>query len=409
MVASTIIRSYKVELDPNNRQRTLLMKSAGAARFAYNWGIRRHEEVRMMNLLPVPHIKYPTAIDLHRELNALKKEQFPWMYEVSKCCPQEALRDLEVAYQRFFKGISRYPRMKSRKRGIGGFTVTDRNNIRIWPDSIQIPRLGRIRLKERGYLPSGSISEATMSERAGRWYVSLHRENEVEIPEKPRETIVGLDVGIKNLATLSDGTIFPNPRVLPKAMRKLNRLQRAVSRKVKGGANKKKAMMKLVRMHARIHNIRQDNINKITTILTKTKSVIGVESLNVAGMIKNHSLAGALADASMSEFLRQLKYKAGWYGCRIVEADQFFPSTKRCPVCGHVKAEMPLSERTYHCEFCGYIGDRDVTAAMNLKIVAVSSTETINACLRMEVTDLHSRCHPVMQESNTMPESVLHG
>ena len=174
-----IQRAYKTELKPNNVQRTLCMKHAGVSRFAYNWGLQRKQEVYRMNQLPIPRIKNPTAIDLHRELNRLKKTDFYWMYETSKCSLQEALRDLDTAFTNFFKHHVKYPRFKSKKRGVGSFRLT--GSIHVFENRIQLPRLGVVRLKEKNYLPTDThILSATVSEKAGRWFVSVQVEEEIE-------------------------------------------------------------------------------------------------------------------------------------------------------------------------------------------------------------------------------------
>ncbi|WXG43817.1 MAG: RNA-guided endonuclease TnpB family protein [Promethearchaeati archaeon SRVP18_Atabeyarchaeia-1] len=371
-------RAYKTELDPNNVQKTLLLKSAGVARFAYNWGLaRRKEEYEKTG-------KSSNAIELHRQLNALKRATFPWMYEVSKCAPQEALRDLDRAFRNFFEGRSRYPKFRSRRRGVGGFRLT--GSITVARNSIQLPRIGRVRLKEKGYLPTDGVHilSAAVSEKAGRWFVSVQVDEEIEVPVNVGPT-VGIDMGIPKLATISDGTTVENPRALLYYEGKKKRLQRSLSRKVKGSRNWADAQSRLARCEFRTACIRRDAQHKATAMLARTKSVVGVESLNVAGLMKNHCLAKQIADAGIGEFLRQLKYKAKWYGSVVVAADPFFPSTKRCSNCGAVKDEMPLSERTFRCERCGFEADRDLNAALNLAFVAASWAETLNACERREV------------------------
>jgi putative transposase len=197
--------------------------------------------------------------------------------------------------------------------------------------------------------------------------------------------VVGVDVGVSKLATISDGTIIENPKALTRFERKRKRLQRSLSRKAKGSGNQLDAKMRLAKCEFRIASIRRDAQHKATTMLARTKSVIGVESLNVAGLLRNHCLAKRLADAGVGEFLRQLEYKTEWNGGAVVAADPFFPSTKRCSNCGAVRGEMPLSERTYRCESCGFEADRDLNAAINLASVAASWAETQNACERGEV------------------------
>jgi putative transposase len=372
-------RAYKTELDPNNVQRTSLLKHAGAARFAYNWGLARRMEEYVMTG------KSSNAIELHRQLNALKKTDFPWMYEVSKCAPQEALRDLDRAYRNFFEGRARYPRPRSRKRGVGGFRLT--GSIKVSPNSIRLPRIGILRLKEKDYLPTSGVHilSATVSEKAGRWFVSVQVEEEIQVPRNTGP-VAGVDVGISKLATVSDGAVIENPRALSRFERKRKRLQRSLSRKEKGSRNRLDAKVRLARCDFRVACIRMDALHKATTMLARTKSVIGVESLDVAGLLKNHCVAKQLADAGVGEFLRQLEYKARWNGGTTIAAGMFFPSTKRCSRCGAIKDEMPLSERIFKCEVCGFEADRDLNSALNLEWwVAASWAETENACERREV------------------------
>ncbi|MHB8351172.1 MAG: RNA-guided endonuclease InsQ/TnpB family protein [Thermoplasmata archaeon] len=377
-----VSRAYRVELDPNNVQRTAMVRTAGCSRGAYNWGLQRKQEVWWMNQLPVPSIKTPTAIDLHRELNVRKQVDLGWMYEASKCAPQEALRDLDRAYKNFFDGRAKFPRFHSRHRGPGSFRLT--GSVGVEEAHVSLPRIGRVKLKERGYLPRRvHVRSATVSERAGRWVVSFSVEEDRPTHILPWGEVIGVDLGINALATVSDGTMFANPRALKTRQRKLAHLQKEVSRKEKGSKNREKAKSRLSRCHVQVADVRKDALNKITTMLARTKPVIVVETLRPVNLLKNHHLARSLSDASFGEFVRQLEYKCGWYGSRLVQADPFYPSTKRCSSCGNVKKDMPLSERTYSCAACGLVMDRDLNAACNLASVAASSAETINACGEM--------------------------
>ena len=394
-----ILRAYKTELAPNNAQRTLLLQHAGAARWAFNYGLRRK-----MDAFDAGE-KVPSAFDLQHEVVVLKRTEYPWLKETSKCAPQAALRNLDRAFENFFrrcktgKGKPGFPKFKSRKRGIGSFTLT--GAIHVTETHVQLPRLGRIRLKEHGYAPAGiKIAKATVSETAGHWFVSLAVEE-----ENKRTTgteILGVDVGIKSLAVLSDGTVFENPKALKVAAQRLRRLQKAESKKQKGSKNRGKAKQRLARQHYRVSCVRKDAIHKATTAIAKRCAVVGIESLNVSGMMKNHCLAGALADAGMSEFLRCLKYKVAWYGGEIVEADRFYPSSKTCSVCGEVKAELSLGERVFRCGSCGHVQDRDKNAACNLRNMAVSST--VSACGEESSGLVHLnrvKLSSVKQEPNT--------
>lgn len=367
------MRSYRTELDLNDKQRTACLQHAGVARFAYNFGLRRKREVYEATG------KSPSAFDLSRELNAVKKTDFPWMYEVSKCAPQEALRNLDRAFDGFFRRCKQgsvkkgYPKFKSRKNGIGSFSFT--GAIRVTDRSIQLPRLGVLRLKERGYFPTAArITRATVSERAGRWFVSILTDAEPTRP-KGSETL-GVDVGIKHLAVLSDGTIFDNPRALKAAQCRVRQLQKSVSRKVKGSKNRKKAVARLARQHYRVSCVRSNAIHQATNAITKRASVVGIETLNVRGMLRNHCLAGALSDSGLSEFLRKLEYKMQWAGGTVVKADRFYPSSKTCSGCGFVLDKLSLSVREWSCPACGMVHDRDVNAAMNLKNMAASFAVT---------------------------------
>lgn len=373
-------RAYKTELKPNNRQRTLLRKHAGAARVAYNWGLGRKIDAYKDSG------KSPNAIALHRDLNGLKgkpREEggFPWAYEVSKCAFQEGLRDLDRAFKNFFRRCKQraarkgFPRFKAKRDGQGSFRLT--GAIKATDTHVQLPRLGKIRLKERGYLPTLDrkdvrILSATVSERAGRWFVSLSVEQEQEVPT-PKTHVVGVDVGLKHLAVTSDGQVFENPKALKRAEGRLRLLQKSVSRKKKGSNNRRKAKRKVAKQHFRISNIRRDAIAKMTTMIAKSASTIVVESLHVKGMLKNRCLSKAISDASLGQVLTQLEYKSAWHGATLVKADRWFPSSKRCSSCGSIKADLTLSDRTYECGSCGVAVDRDLNAALNLKSLAGSS------------------------------------
>ncbi len=368
-------RGYKTELKLNNKQRTACLQHAGAARFAYNWGLNQKK------MTMDAKGKIPNAIELHRRLNALKKTDFGWMYEVSKCSPQEALRNLDRAMTNFFEKRGRFPKFKSKKNGIGGFRLT--GTIKVSDAHVQLPRLGMLKLKERGYLPTDAkILSATVSERAGRWFVSILVEE--DLPEyagqKDEHDVVGVDLGIKTLATVSDGVTYDNPKPLKTRLRKLRRLNKDVSRKQKGSQNRKKAVRRLARLYLKIGNIRKDTLHKMTTTLTKTKLVIGIEDLNVSGMMKNRCLARSIFDLGLFELRRQLNYKGVWYSCKITTLDRFFPSSKTCSVCGEINEELTLADREWYCQGCGTHHDRDHNASVNLEYAAASSSEAGNAC-----------------------------
>jgi putative transposase len=379
-----VLRAFKTELDLNNFQKTACARHAGAARWAYNWGLARKIEAYRNG------DKVPTAIDLHRELNLLKQGELSWMYAVSKCAPQEALRNLDQAYAHFFRRVKEkkagrqvqagFPKFKSKKNGIGSFRLT--GAIHIFDNAIQLPRLGVLRLKECGYLPVEGVHilSATVSEHAGRWFVSV--QVEMNIPElvEADKPAAGVDLGILAMATVSDGMRIENPRALKSNLDKVKRLQRVVSRRQKGSANRKKAVRQLAKAHLRVANIRKDALHQATSLLTRTKSAAMLEDLNVSGMLKNHHLAQAIADVGFHEFRRQMVYKGEWYGCKIFLAPPFYPSTKRCSQCGHIHSTLDLGTRVYVCDHCGLRIDRDLNAAINLEQLTTGSSPESYAC-----------------------------
>jgi putative transposase len=370
-------RGYRAELDLNNEQITLARKHCGAARWAYNYGLRRKQEAYKAGE------KTPYAADLHREINALKKTEIPWAYQVSKCAFQEALRDLDEAFTHFFrkvalkkqgkwKGKCGYPKFKSKKKALGGARFT--GAIHVYPDAIQLPRLGLLRLKEHDYLPMNvKIGSATISEKAGRWHISICVHEKQTEPTCATGPAIGVDLGIKTLAVVSDGRTFANPKALRKKLSKLKRTSRRHSRKQKGSKNRFRAKQKLARMHARIANVRKDALHKTTSALVaKTKpdserpSCIVLEDLHIAGMLKNRRLSRAIADVGMYEFRRQIEYKARFAGVRVKFVSRWYPSSKTCSGCGWIQENLTLADRVFICQQCGVVLDRDENAALNL-------------------------------------------
>ena len=359
-------RSHKLELDPNNVTRTLFGKHAGAARFAWNWSLaRRIERFKTQE----GKAKFTNAIAEHKTLNALKSSEFPWMYEVSKCAPQEALRNLDKAFKSFWarrkEGVG-FPKFK--KKGVTKDSFRLTGTIEVQSRYVKLPRLGTVRTKEKiAWRVTGKILSATVSREADRWFVSLNTVEEVSEPKAVEGPRVGVDFGIKTFATLSDGAKVEAPNPLKASLKSLSRAQRSHARKVKGSNNRRRSAQKLAKIHARVANVRKDFLHKFTTKLAKTKSVIVVEDLNVKGMVRNHSLARSIMDQGWGEARRQFEYKTIWYGSYLLVADRFFPSSKLCSECGFKRVCLDLSIREWSCEGCGMVHDRDVNAAKNLE------------------------------------------
>ena len=376
-------RGYKTELDPTPEQYVLLCQCAGVSRFAYNYGLRRKQEAYQAGE------KVPTAIDLQKELTARKHTDLPWLHGVSKWVVQNALRDLDDAFKRFFANVAKkkqgkhkgkcgYPKFKSRKKGRGSFRLD--GPIHVFENAIQLPRIGLVRLKEKDYLPhhgNAQVLFATISEKAGRWLVSVQREEEHAEPRLATGPVIGVDLGIKTLAAISDGRTIANPKALRTRLKSLRRLSRRHSRKQKGSQNRKQAQRRLARMHARIAHIRQDALHKATSSLVmRTKSpeerptVIVLEDLNVSGMLKNRKLSRAAADVGMYEFRRQITYKAALAGVQVKVVSRWEPSSKTCSGCGWIDEDLTLADRVFVCEDCGLTLDRDYNAALNLAALA---------------------------------------
>lgn len=396
-----IYKSYKVELDPTNVQITSMKKNIGAARFAYNWGLKKKQEAYEHKQ------KTPSAIDLHRELNVLKKTDIPWAYGCSKWTMQNALRDLDNAFNRFFsnckkgiKGKKGYPKFKSKRNDKQSFRLD--TPITIYGNYIQLPKIGKVKLKETDYIPKDcKITQATVSKRVGKWFVSVL--TEIEHKQLPQNNkVIGVDLGIKTLATCSDGTIFENPKALGKNSNNLKFQQRKLSNKVKNSKNYEKQKLKVQKIHYRISNIRTDSLHKATSKIINDNQVIVLEDLKVSNMMKNHKLSQAISDVSFYEFRRQIEYKAKWNNRQVIFVDKFFPSSKMCSSCGQKKVDLKLSVRTYKCD-CGLEMDRDLNAAKNLEQFYTESSSGINACgdekIMLASKDVN-RCSSKKQESN---------
>ena len=365
--------AHRIALDPNNLQATYLARAAGVARFAYNWALSEWQRQYVAHQAD-PTLPAPSQLALRRQLNAIKREQFPWMLDVTKNAPQMAIIQLGDAFKNFFSHRARYPRF--RRKGVDDrFTLTN-DQFRVDGKRFYIPKLGPVRMREALRF-TGRIVSATVSRRADRWYVSITVDaTEASLPPAENQGVVGIDLGVSVLATLSTGEQWLGPKALRSLLERLRRLSRSLSRKVKGSRNRDKAKRSLARLHARIVDMRRDSLHKLTTGVTRRFHTIGIEDLNVRGMLANPSLARAIADMGFHELRRQLSYKAAWRGGDVVVVDRWYPSSKTCSCCGHRLKELALGTRHWTCPGCGVQHDRDVNAAVNLKNMAMSSIAT---------------------------------
>lgn len=391
------MKSIKIRLELNNKQHTKALQHCGVARHAYNWGIDVCENAYENKE------KLPSAIDLHKKLVAEVKSINEWYYESSKCAPQQALRNLNTSYRNFFrnhkngiiakkkseyiknckakgreintKHLYNIGKPKFKKKGVRDNFYLD-GAIHTKGNKIKLPVFGWLKCSES--LPDCKIKNVVVSRVADEWFISF------KVPHKPKSTVKtkgvqGVDLGIKTLATVSDGTTFANPKAFRGQRRKLAIEQRKLSKKYdktksqkEQSKNYQKLKLVVAQKHATIANIRKDSIHKATTYLAKNQDEIVIEDLAVSNMMKNHKLANAIADGGLHEFRRQLVYKCDWYGCVLTVVDRFYPSSKLCSCCENVKEDLNLSDRTYHCDNCGITIDRDLNASINLRKKAVS-------------------------------------
>jgi len=368
--ALEIIRAYKTELNPNNKQQTFFGRCCGASRFTYNWGLAEWKRQYEQWKEEPETAKKPSMYSLKKQFNAQKDDICPWIRSLPYAVTESAFINLGLAYKNFFRRVRNgekelgYPKFKKRGRS-SSFQI---RGARVESSKVRIPRVGWVRLKERNYIPIDGVftAYATVSEKAGRWYISMQAKEEMN-PSCNGTLVVGVDFGINTLAVCSDGTEYENPRPLRIAQRALGKLNRELARRNRGGQNWKKTKMKLQRQHARVANIRKHTLHEISSDLVgKPVRTIVIENLNVGGMMKNHRLAQAITDVSFAELKRQIEYKAAWSGIEVVLASQWFPSSKACSGCGCIKENLTLANREYTCEHCGLVIDRDLNAALNL-------------------------------------------
>ena len=370
--------AHRIALELSDKQATYMARASGTARFAYNWALgewgKQYAAWKENNACPKP-----SQMALRRQLNAVKRAQYPWMLEVTKCAPQLAIMQLGQAFQNFFAGRARYPQF--RKKGVHDRFSLSNDQFDIEDSRIRIPNLGWVRMRESLRF-TGKVMSATVSRVANRWFVSIAVDTldaRPPLPKAENQGTVGVDLGVKALATLSTGEPpIPGPKPHKALLYRVRRLSRSLSRKQKGSRNRDKAKLKLAKLHARIASIRQDALHKLTTDLTRRFHTIGIEDLNVCGMMKNRHLSRSIADMSFFEFRRQLDYKAEMRGAQVVVADRFYASSKTCSACGEKLETLPLAVREWTCPHCQTTHDRDVNAAINLRNYAVSAT--VSAC-----------------------------
>lgn len=366
-----MIKSVKIRLLPNKEQELLMFKSIGCSRFVWNWALNRCNELYTQG------VKYNMS-DIRKEFTQLKKqEEFKWLNEVSNTTMVEVMRNLDKAFKTFFKIKKGYPKFKTKRKSRQSFYVRYdklyfKNNI------CNIEKIGKVKFKTNYNIPNCKYTNPYCSYDGKYWYLTLgfeHNENQVEL----NDFSIGIDLGVKDLAIMSDETVVKNINKIAKVRKlekKLKRLQRQVSRKYlmnKQGnkfiktQNIIKLEGKILLIHRKLTNIRQNHIHQATNKIVKTKpSRVVMEDLNISGMMKNRHLSKAIAQQKFYEFIRQMKYKCQFNGIEFVQVDRFYPSSKTCSCCGNVKKDLKLKDRVYKCDKCGLEIDRDLNASINL-------------------------------------------
>ncbi len=385
-----MIKAHKTRINPTEEQAVYFRKACGTARFVYNYGLaewKRHKsENRDTPFGPMA---------LKKEFNAIKRERFPWVLEVAKDVAENAFFQLGAALSNFSasqqgkrKGKKvEFPKFKSKHSRKQAFHLNN-DKVKVRDHELYVPCLGWVARRIAESLRfSGKIMSVTISRRADLWFVSITVEMEkIDKPKSTGRRTVGIDLGLKTFAVLSDGARFESQKPLRHGRRKLRRLNRTLARRKKGSKRWWDARNKLGRFHYRVACLRSDFAHKATTQIAESYDLIGIEDLNVAGMVKNRKLAFSISDASWSEFVRQLEYKCEQSGATLVKVNRFFPSSRLCPKCGTINHELTLKDREWVCE-CGAAHDRDLNAAHNIRDEAVR----LNQCPVVATSDKNAR------------------
>ena len=354
-----IHKSYKFKIAPDNEQKELLAKHFGACRFVFN---------RYLNIRKETYLEEKKSLNYYdnaNDLTVLKKdEQFVWLKEINAQSLQSSLRNLDTAYNKFFRKQTKFPRFKS-KFDKQSFTIPQ--SVSIEDGKLQIPKFKKgieinIHREIKGKVLFATISKST----TGKYYVSITCEVEYT-PFEKTNTKVGIDAGIKDLAILSDGKVYENIKTLKTNLKKLKYNQRQLSKKIKGSSSRLKQKSKLATIHEKVINIRKDYLHKVSTEIIKNHDVICIEDLAVKNMMKNHKLAQAFSDVSLGTFYTMLEYKANWNDKIIVKIGRFFPSSKTCNVCNYINQDLTLKDREWTCKSCNTVHNRDLNASINIK------------------------------------------
>ena len=369
-------RAYKYKMKPTFRQQECINKAFGCCRFIYNWGLDKKIQSYKQEKKTIGYV------ELAHELTKLKNDgEHEWLKEVNNTSLQQSLRNLDAAFVRFFREKKGFPKFKSKKKNIESAKYISCVHFDFDNWKVKIPKIGWVRLcKNKTFDLSMKYGTLTVSkDKCGDYWCSIVV---YDVEEKPKTKVsidksVGIDLGIKDYAILSDGTKYGNPKFLEKGQKRLKTLQQRFARTQKKSNRHEALRLKVAKCHRDIANRRNDFLHKLSTLLVKYYDTICLEDLNVEGMMKNHHLSNSIQSAAWSEFVRQLKYKSDWYGKNVIFIGRFEPSSKTCSKCGYVKSDLQLNDREWVCPKCGEKHDRDVNAAINIRDFALHKQNLI--------------------------------
>lgn len=369
-----MIKAYKYRLHPNKAQTEFFEKSFGCVRFVYNWALNQRIEAYQKDGTRI------SWVESCRRLTELKKqEDTKWLCEVANQSLQSSIRNMDRAFTHFFREKKGFPKFKSKKHSKQSFQFVDQVYIDFETHKIKLPKIGKVKFGKNKTF-DGKIGTCTVSKTpTGKYYISILVDDSNPMPEKApikAETTVGIDVGIKNFAVLSNSQIYSNPKFYEKDEKRLKVLQRRLSRKQKGSNRRERARLAVAKQHEKIKNHRVNFIHQVTSKIVRENQTVIIEDLNVEGMLKNHNLSKHIASVSWSEFFRQLQYKCDWQGKNFLRIGRFEPSSKMC-LCGYINKDLTLKDREWDCPQCGRHNDRDLLAAVNIKRLGLQKQNLI--------------------------------
>jgi len=359
-----VILAHKIALDANDAQTSYFYRMVGTARFVYNWGLEAWNAAYNAG-------EKVNGMELRKRFNQTKYEEFPWLGEMPRDAHSQPFLNLDRAFKSFFKGKSKHPVFHKRGENDSCYLSADR--IDFDGEYVRLPRIGLVRMHESLRF-AGHILGAVLNREADRWFVSVQVEMGEYHRERVADGVIGIDLGITHAVTTSTGETYDSPKSLARHEKQLRRAQRVIARRVRGSANRAKAKNRLARLYRLIRNVRKDFLHKTSHRLCSENQAIGMESLNVKGMMANHCVARCLGDAALGELARQIEYKAVIFRDDLRKVDQWFASSKLCSECGAKKDDLSLSDRVYRCGVCGAVKDRDRNASENIRTASFAGT-----------------------------------